>query len=132
MTPRQLSNWLLHPMVPQGQDTPVPRADTKHITYNVTNMPQDAHEPDCLKVMGRDVAQHVWSHPEQYQRGLFGIRVLVVDDAGYDALFYLYAGMTQDHVHNQTGSIVSLMFNDIAILSREMYEEIIRAGGHHD
>lgn len=78
---------------------------------------------DVLVEMGRDLAASMHKHPERYLVVIQGALVLMIDDAGYDALFYLYSGHTREHAKELKGPAI-LFMGMYPIMSPAIMEEM--------
>lgn len=81
-----------------------------------------SQDVDALVYVGRDLAGSLERHPERYLQIWDGRMVLMVDDAAYEALFYLYNGCTQ---HRSTRPPSILFMGMYPILSPSVVKELM-------
>jgi len=82
-------------------------------------------DPDVLVTMGRELAEHIFAHPEPYMRTIHGMPALVVGEAEYEALFYLFSGKTpQSYREQNSAKIVSLFLGPYPVLSQTLAKEV--------
>ena len=91
-----------------------------------------AGDPDCLVVMGRELARHLINHPEPYTRIVCNQEVLIVNDSEYDILFYLFSGKTRTQLFQERGQIGVLNLQHLHktyfILNERLYYEAAKGG----
>jgi hypothetical protein len=83
--------------------------------------------PDALVEMGRDIAASILAHPEKYLVQVMGTDALVVDDAAYDALFYLFSGKTRKQLWEENSRIAAIMLFNHTIISQKLLADARRA-----
>lgn len=79
-------------------------------------------DPDVLVELGRDMAATLLAHPEKYAHALFGNQVLVVDNATYDALFYLFSGMTRNQLWDERQAVAALFLGRYCVMSQHLFQ----------
>ena len=79
--------------------------------------------PDALVEMGREVAASLLSHPERYVQAVFGNQVLVVDDASYEALFYLFSGRTRTKLWDEAQTTAALFLGRHCVMSEQIFRK---------
>ena len=77
---------------------------------------------DALVEMARDMAGTVLAHPEKYMTRVMGHEAIVVDDATYEALFYLFSGKTREALSCE-GKVYAIMLHEFTVISQRMLEE---------
>ena len=84
-------------------------------------------QPDSLVELARDVAGDILAHPEKYIINVMGNEAMVVDDASYEALFYLFAGKTRQHMWEQDRKIAAIFVHQYTVLSASLLAEARQA-----
>jgi len=101
-------------------------------TLNANDPTLEAGEPDCLVVMGRELARNLINHPEPYTRIICNQEVLIVNDSEYDILFYLFSGKTRNQMYQDSGKIgvlnLQAQHKIYFILSEQLYHEAVKGG----
>ena len=121
-----MAYWLLSKMTASA-DHPFkePRIRTGIIAREAADFGLTAPLPDVLVEIGRDMAQALIRHPEQYEKLLLNTKVYVVDEPSYEALFFLFSGSTRQKMFND-GSVAMLAFGSQPIMSIAHYNVAIR------
>lgn len=84
-------------------------------------------QPDSLVEMARDVASDILAHPEKYITNVMGQEAMVVDDASYEALFYLFAGKTRQQMWEQDKKIAAIFVHQYTVLSHSLLADARQA-----
>lgn len=81
------------------------------------------HTPDALVEMGRDVASEMLAHPEKHLTKVMGVDALIVDDAAYEAMFYLFAGKTRQRAWVEDKKVYAIQLHNVTVLSHSLLKE---------
>lgn len=79
--------------------------------------------PDALVEMGREVGQAILAHPEKYITNVMGVETMVVDDASYEALFYLFAGKTRQQMWDQDNKVAAIFVHQFTVISQTLLQD---------
>ena len=79
--------------------------------------------PDALVEMGREIGQAILAHPEKYMTQVMGVETMVVDDASYEALFYLFAGKTRQQMWEQDHIVAAIFVHQFTVISQTLLQD---------
>ena len=119
--------WPFHK--PIKQDRHVPALTTTAYVEDGSDPRIPRKDPDVLVELGREMAASLLAHPEKYAHALFGNQVLVVDNATYDALFYLFSGTTRDRLWDEKQAVAALFLGRYCVMSRNLFESATNSSG---
>ena len=80
-------------------------------------------QPDVLVEISREIAADLLTHPEKYITNVMGAEAMVVDDASYEALFYLFSGQTRKQMWEQEHKVAAIYVHHYIIINRSQLVE---------
>lgn len=102
-----------------------------HIVKDVAKHGIVEGKADALVEMARDMAGAILAHPEKYMTHVMGTEALVVDDATYEALFYLFSGKTRERLFSEDAKVYAITLHCYTIISKSLLAEARAVEGDH-
>ena|SRR3990167_7572465 len=96
------------------------------VVFELGKLKLHEKSPDVLVEMGREVGQAILTHPEKYITNVMGVETMVVDDASYEALFYLFAGKTRQQMWEQDNKVAAIFVHQFTVISHSLLADARR------